>query len=463
MTIILTSPIAISGISQPIGTTLTLGLAKESDLVNRGFAKWQGINPTETKLDLVMLNLRRQLSAVNSPLKKNIMAVPPTLAGQTAFVQPAGWVTPLANAVLIKALPVNPGAFNNLLRISAPEQLTVAGSFGFNDGTVFNFLYGLAKSGGGGTGMLVVRWCTDAPYFGMAFTYSPLFMLTINGEYISATPSSFSVAGSSSNYVSITNPSRAPREYCLMLSPGVRFGGLAVGPLDAVWAPSPPDLRIVADGDSYLQLVSSSFSTGIFAEIAMALGADYSCAPIGGTGYVAINGSFPNAQTRISQVTSAYDGKANIVLIALGINDPMDGTLKAGVTEYFSLLRSSLPNALFIVLGTWCPAETNGATYYAGRSAIIFAAVRAAGGKFILIDNINGKIETSWSSSLLSMGNLPWQTGTGKAGALTGVGNGDVYVKSDGVHATEPAGVDYLSDRVYRAIKIAISDYNFIV
>lgn len=51
MTIILKSPISIAGVPQLIGTILTLGIAKESDYVNRGVAEWVEKNPTVTQTE----------------------------------------------------------------------------------------------------------------------------------------------------------------------------------------------------------------------------------------------------------------------------------------------------------------------------------------------------------------------------------------------------------------------------
>lgn len=46
MTIILNSPVSFGGVPALAGTKLTLGIAQESDLVNRGVATWSGLNPT---------------------------------------------------------------------------------------------------------------------------------------------------------------------------------------------------------------------------------------------------------------------------------------------------------------------------------------------------------------------------------------------------------------------------------
>ena len=227
--------------------------------------------PQKVSADQTILFLQRAFSQIKSPLKKTVMAAPPTITRQAAFVQPQYWVVPLLNAVLVKVLPVNPGPFDTRFHISAPEMLSVRSTGGYNDGSIYNMLSSISPSNYGGSGLTVIRWCTDAPHFGLSFRWSPTFMLTVDGEYVSAAPISHPVAGASTSYVSLSHPTRKAREYCLMLGAGLDFGGIAVGANDTVWAPSIPDLRIVADGDSYLQSASSSVSSGIFSETAMAM------------------------------------------------------------------------------------------------------------------------------------------------------------------------------------------------
>lgn len=435
--------------------TGALSIAEEQRLVSAGIATFGLQDGFSTE---PMPVLKRLFNQGRSPLNKKIMASPPTITGQAAFFQPSGWVVPLASAVLVKVLPANPGPFDPRFGISAPEFLTAIATTSYNDGSIFNVLNSTSPSGYGGKGITIIRWCTDAPYFGMCFRWSPIIMLLCDGEYVSSTPILNPVSGASSNYVSIQHATRKAREYTMILAAGVDFGGIAVGPNDTVWAPSIPDIRIAGEGDSYLQGLGLSFTSSIFAETAISLGADFFCCPLGGTGYVSINGPYPNAQTRISQIIGAHGGKSNVVMISLGINDPIGASLVNGVTNYYKQLRAALPKALFIVTTAWCPLETSGPSYSVDRTIPIFAAVRAVGGPYILIDNIKGTVETSWGG-VQGLGNLPWQTGVGRVGTPTGAGNGDVYVSSDGTHPSA-VGYDYLGYRVWTAIAIALKSFN---
>lgn len=399
------------------------------------------------------------MNAARRPLAKKVMTTPPTLAQEANSMHPAAWTVALANAVLVKAIPVPTvvSPTDPRFHFSAPEMVqVVVPNQGYNDGSKYDFLCSQSPSGYGGASLTNVIFNTDAPYFGIALSQSTVLTMLVDGEYIAATPLGCTVAGSAKYYISVSfGAVRRSREIQLVFSAGCGFGGIAIGPNDTMFSPKIPLLRITGEGDSYCQLSTTSFYSGILSEMALAIGADYFCAPVGGTGYVHVNGVYPNAQTRISQIINAHGGHSDVVMVALGINDAMDGTIDAGVMAYYKALRIGLPNSLFIVIGAFCPVETNGALYLAGRSNPIFAAVRAAGGPYIILDNISGTFESSWGTSG-SVGGLPWQTGTGKVGTTTGSGNGDIYVSSDGTHPNV-AGADYLSDRIFTGIQTALN------
>jgi lysophospholipase L1-like esterase len=277
---------------------------------------------------------------------------------------------------------------------------------------------------------------------------------------ISASKQSFTTG---SRYLSLDfSGVRAVRDYKLVLAPGLYFGGLAIGPIDTIYPPKSAYIKLIGEGDSYMQDSTATmplYNNASVAKLGLYLDADYGCFPMGGTGYTAINGTYPNMQARIGNVTQAHNGKANIVLVAAGINDVADSTLYPAALSYFQKIRADMPDALFVVVGTWCPIETNTTTYRTGRTIPIFNAVRKSGGEYILLDNIAGTFETSWGA-VGSLGGQPWQTGTGRIGTTTGVGNGDVYRTSvDTTHASAE-GYEYLSDRILFGISAAIATLN---
>lgn len=114
-------------------------------------------------------------------------------------------------------------------------------------------------------------------------------------------------------------------------------------------------------------------------------------------------------ETRISRVAAAYNGGTNVFLCMLGINDS-SGDLAGASIQYFQAIKAIIPNALFIVVGPWCPVEANVATYKTSRMDPIFAGVRAANVNYILIDNLYGAFETSWGTTG-TLGGRAFQTG----------------------------------------------------
>lgn len=407
----------------------------------------------------------------SSYLNLKVMSAPPILKTEDASNQPAGWGATgganwgskaLANAVQVKALTTtSASSVNPLLSISVPERLIYQSITGFNDGSNFNWTKPLSIVNGASdtNSSTVVRFSTDSPYFGIATANNGGMLVFCNGEMVNAVKVTFT---SGVRYYTLDfSGVRKVRDYKIVLDPGLYLGGLAIGPIDTIYNPKKAYIKIIGDGDSYMQDSTATmplYNNASVAKLALYLDADYGCFPMGGTGYTAINGTYPNMRSRIANITQAHGGEANIVLIAAGINDAIDGTLSTGATAYYRALRASMPDALFVVVGAWCPIETNGATYKAGRVDPIFAAVRAAGGPYILLDNISGTFETSWGP-LGSTGGLPWQTGTGRPGATTGTGNGDVYRTSVDTTHCSAAGYEYLADRILFGVAAAIATY----
>jgi lysophospholipase L1-like esterase len=115
------------------------------------------------------------------------------------------------------------------------------------------------------------------------------------------------------------------------------------------------------------------------------------------------------------------------------------------------------PTTVLVAAGPWCPSQTNatqsGGTYPGIRDKI-YAGIQTISGPWCFIDNLLGTwVNSSGASG--DAGNIAWQTGTGKVGATTGNGNGDLYVSSDGVHPNA-VGVDYLADRLAASIRDSI-------
>lgn len=382
------------------------------------------------------LKLKAALTGVTSvtAANKKRMSSPPTIIKQADYAHPSTWATPLASAVTHAvntiAMPNAGGvvAINPRIELATGALTTIGvGNLGYNDASAFDFM--AANSSVGGTSrpsIQTARFVTDAPYFGLGFCLTVKMAIRVDGEWATNAFKTYTTVGYERYYVTLDFAGiRKSRLIEVFFWNTAGFGVVAIGPFDSLWAPPKTALNIVADGDSYLQGETYYLYNGVFSEFAAAVNAGYLSYPIGGTGYLTVSGGYPNALTRLPQVTTAFGGQPDVVMIALGINDPKDSTSKANIASYFKALRAALPKALFVVLGPWCPTETSGTSFNSTVGAAIKASVRAAGGEFILIDNIAGTYEASWGASG-SLGGTPWQTGT----RMTLVGSAGVAITS---------------------------------
>jgi hypothetical protein len=369
-----------------------------------------------TKTSNAISVLKQKLLGRNQ-INPKVMTIPPVLTAEASGVPPASWTTPLTSALLVKCQPTT-GTFDPRISLSTPELIyntAPASSATFSDATGFNFV--TIASAGIDSGNLQIRFCTDAPYFGMAFMSAPKVTIICDGELVQSTPFLSPVAVNARNYITVKHLTRKAREYVIYIDNTVSFGGLAIGQFDSVWAASKPDIKIIGDGDSYFSSSSNRFSFGFAGEIGHFLNADIALLTSSGSGYITA-GSSVVMRSRISYLALAFGGKPDIVLINAGINDAIGTALNTELPLYYAALRAALPNALFIVMSPWCPTEANGASWTTGKTNPIFSAVRAAGGLYILIDAINGTYELS-NGAVGSLGGTPWQTGTPIGGSIS--------------------------------------------
>jgi hypothetical protein len=220
-----------------------------------------------------------------------------------------------------------------------------------------------------------------------------------------------------------------------------------------------------AMSDSYGGAFSDTWGEGgLFYEAAAQLGIPHmDLDQIGGTGYAVNNGS-PLALQPANAFAGRLDGIVNglpdLFVTAGSINDnnrlalPPYATgdeAKAGfaaaVSGYYTNLRASLPNAVLAAVGPWQPPVNLPAS--AGeldKAAVIKAALRACGGRWIYLDNVNGGwINSAGASAAPSANDGPWQT----------VANAAAYIDIDNVHPNK-AGCAYLGTRFATALRAAI-------
>ncbi len=184
---------------------------------------------------------------------------------------------------------------------------------------------------------------------------------------------------------------------------------------------------------------------------------------IGGTGYA----TNPTTADTIlagnafdARLASIVAGQPDLFVTAGSLNDNNENALppyasaaaaKAGfaaaVSAYYTDLRARLPNAVLVALGPWQPITVLPASAaQLDKAAVIQAALAAAGGLWIFVDNINGGwINSSGNSVAPSLTEGPWQT----------VANAATYLGDDDIHPNA-AGCAYLASRLAADLRAAI-------
>lgn len=281
-------------------------------------------------------------------------------------------------------------------------------------------------------------------------------------------------------YVRFDFGRRAVREVSLYARSSQGPCALALGNGDSItpWDRSPePALAVIAD--SYGGAPSPHWGiSGPFWEAAALLGVPHiDIDAIGGTGFApnnANNDTLNPGNAFGARLASSTAAAPDLVLLAGGINDniafaapPLYSTpadARAGferqVQACFTALRTALPQAVLAAMGPWAPRENLPPDPVAvAKADVIRAALQAAGGPWVFMDNLRGSWINSRGSSGAATGAHagPWQTGNGRVGTPTGTGNGDRFVSGDGVHPTE-AGSLYLGERIAADLRAALLD-----
>ena len=236
----------------------------------------------------------------------------------------------------------------------------------------------------------------------------------------------------------------------------------SIAPYDFT-ASQPPTISFT--GDSYL-------GHGAFKETGMSfvdmqarlLGAIATTAThIGGTGYRADNGGDPATRADSPQRMARFtEAKPTIMILELGINDPWPGSGPSTMESMKTVLqgaRAANPESVLVAVGPWAPSQINGTNpsgTYIARMNAISEIVEALPGPWVVLDNLRGNWRTSKGTSRSSLRG-PWQTGEGKAGAPTGVGNGDTWLNADGVHPTTPVGITGLAEVLTGELRAALA------
>lgn len=255
------------------------------------------------------------------------------------------------------------------------------------------------------------------------------YRLFVNGKLEQADPRPGPSSDGNQYRVRFTFPTRATR--ALRFETVNPFLGIAVGPTDDVQAGVVTKPRTIIIGDSFTEGPGNE-RQGYAGLLEYMLDWDVWISGSGGTGYIRdkVDSGRVNIEDRLG--TDLLPWSPEIVVFAAGIND-MDfdaSDVGAAAGRCYAAVRDNLPDAELIVISPFWKNEFP--TYAMWRVAdAIKAAALAAGATYI---------------DLLRP--ILW-TGTGNEGAPTGSGTSDLYVASDGTHATL-AGHRAIADRIKR-------------
>lgn len=214
-----------------------------------------------------------------------------------------------------------------------------------------------------------------------------------------------------------------------------------IGPTDT-WqrddAPSGPKVLLL--GDSYsLGTGATVASAGhSYAHVlAQMMGwRDLLVAGSGGTGFTAA-GSWGTYATRLSSSLGSISGAPDVVILQGSTNDnsATAGTVTTAATSLVAAVRAAYPSAYVVVLGLLYDTSRSAASLTNHNEVI------AVSGADLVVNTVGG-VEGAWWS------------GTGRVGATTGSGNGDVFMSSDAIHPTTE-GHRYLASRLAARLRAA--------
>ncbi len=187
------------------------------------------------------------------------------------------------------------------------------------------------------------------------------------------------------------------------------------------WCENPP-LKAVLVGDSFStgtqpNIGGLSYVPVLFNRLNIS---NYMVSGEGGTGFVnnQIDTKY-NYVERISDVTSV---EPDIIFVSGSVNDNAytDDGLAENITEWYETVRSSLPDAMIVVLGGQ------------GRADDDTIAMEEK-----LFETFDSFGDSNVINVPLTSADDPMITGTGNEGSLANDGNADIYIYSDGTHYNE--------------------------
>jgi len=299
-------------------------------------------------------------------------------------------------------------------------------------------------------------WYTDAINQDLFTAFMTNYRILIDGQYVGKTVRTDALTSGGYNILNIqtTDITRKMRRFDIEIPATGLIGGvetsllptLKIGPNDTM-APVPTGdlLRIAVVGDSFSTSTGASFQTlGWAYNLGYSLaGVDvdvHSCS-IGGTGYVN-TGSSPTQYTALERIAQGdlshftYD----MVVVAIGINDQGLSGIQAATLSTLQAIRVAQPNAMVIVLGSWCGSIGPIANVLSAEVEILAAFTQWADANSRFIP-VSPSTASAWISALTGV--VISQAGAPGGGSPDGTHPGNV-------------GHSILGDRAAAAIRSSI-------
>ena len=260
-------------------------------------------------------------------------------------------------------------------------------------------------------------------------------LLTTNGD--------FPYLGTAADfyYVKLAFGSSAPRKIEIRLGATTRLVGMNYGALYSVWRSEAGDQPLgVVIGDSYVNGTGTDHICGAWPRVmAELLGCDVFTAGGSGTGYITTTGGIPRTYRQRVTDLSLTERTPDFCVIAGGFNDydKDAAALRVEVALMIQAARAQIgPGIPIFVLNSYTGVgrvvSSSGSIASAIRSGFADAAVSDS----FFIDNLADG----------------WIDDRGKTTATTGLGNGDIYMGSDGIHPVQ-LGHNHIAQRAAQVIK----------
>jgi len=292
-------------------------------------------------------------------------------------------------------------------------------------------------------GMLGYVFATDAPAIELLVlatsANSNEYRLWINDKPVTAAVQTIT-ADSSFRRLKIDNGSNPIGKIMFETGFYISFCGVALGANYSVWPVRTDTPRLMVVGDSYaVGTGATKLGSGFAYQMGQRLGiADCWVSGESGMGYCRPGQqSGKTALQKLAVDVTAF--APDWVVVCLGINDYdfAAGQVETDASAYLAALLAALPNAGVTVIGPWT------APGMVVPAVVATAIANAAAAQADAVASRRLRYFDTRADG--------WQLGTGRTTSVSGTGNSNIYIGSDGVHPVQ-AGHDYLGMRAAHAV-----------